>query len=166
MTLTEKQRRALNLLRKSVPWIFLAIYGWCWCVMVSLTADIVDGRYVLPDDQIFSNAVLTCYTLDAYMLGIILLAFVLVRKCFAPDTFQSYKIRELQKEVKELHERISGLEDRLGKDRLGDQGTGTETETLVHVCEDNEDRTERDMDIGVSVPAVHGGPVRDGKGDV
>ena len=166
MTLTEKQRRALNLLRKSVPWIFLAIYGWCWYVMLDLTADVINGVYVLPDEQIYSNAVLTCYTMDAYMLGIILLLFVLVRKCFAPDTFQSYKIRELQKEVKKLHERISGLENGLGKDRLGDQGTGTETETLVHVCEDNEDRTERDMDSGVSVPAVHSGPVCDGKGDV
>ena len=166
MTLTEKQRRTLTLMRKSVPWIFLAIYGWCWSVLLRLTADVINGAYVLPDDQIFSNAVLTCYTVDAYMLGIILLAFVLVRKCFAPDTFQSYKIRELQKEVKELHERISGLEDRLGEDRLGDQGTGTETETLVHVCEDSEDRTERDMDSGVSVPAVHSGPVCDGKGDI
>lgn len=134
--------------------------------MMSLTADIVDGRYVLPDEQIYSNAVLTCYTMDAYMFGIILLAFVLVRKCFAPDTFQSYKIKVLQEEVKELHERISKLENGFGGDRFGDQGTGTETETLVHVCEDNEDRTERDMDSGVSDPAVHGGPVCDGKGDL
>ena len=166
MTLTEKQRKTLNLLRKSVPWIFLAIYGWCWSVFLRLTADVINGVYVLPENQIFSNAVLTCYTIDAYMLGIILLAFVLVRKCFAPDTFHSYKIRELQNEVNELHERISRLENGLGEHRCKDGGPDTEKETLVHICEDNESPAERGMDSGVPNPAVYSGPVCDGKGDV
>lgn len=166
MTLTEKQRRTLTLLRKSVPWIFLAIYGWCWSVSLRLTADVINGVYFLPDDQIFSNAVLTCYVMNICLLGIILLAFVLVRKCFAPDTFQSYKIKELQKEVNELHERISGLDDRLGEHRCEDREPDTETETLVHLHKDNKDRTERDMDNSVSDPAVYSDPVCDGKGDV
>lgn len=167
MTQTEKQRRALALMRKAVPWVFLAVYGWCWYVMLDLTADVINGKYILTDDQIYSNAVLTCYVMDAYMLGIILLAFVLVRKCFAPDTFQSYKIRKLQEEVKRLDERIAVLE---GQGHIGDglggytEVAGTE-EKVVHVCEDHADSDERDLDNSMRDSDISCPAVCDGKGD-
>ena len=100
--LTEDWKKRLNLIRKFVPLIFLAVYLGTWFSYVYCMNDILTGDVLLEPDHVYSTSQLTAYVQIMWLAVFIWVAYLMVKLLFYPDGFAAYRLARIEKKIAEL----------------------------------------------------------------